>query len=469
MKTNPATPATVEAAADFAGQAVNPTAAPSAGGRYSELPGRELLGQELLGHRARRIFDRFIRHRRRSPDRAFLYWPGMPALLETARWLYWWGLTSGRIAGEEGISRRRQLREAWRFTWREGMQAQLYYMFELYRPAEQARVGAYLSRRETKNGLIRALNHVSRDGLGQQTDLGDKAGFIRLLQQHGLPVTPLLMTCDAGIAVPALLDPTAADRDLFIKDRYGKGAQGAMAIPRLASGKFDYQGRSLSPEALVAALLRRSEKTSLIVVPRLANHPAIADLAEQSLITLRVFTCLDKTGVPTIAMAMLRILGKLEPRWRMKTEWGAAIDLDSGRLGELVSDMPHRFNSRYRNHPVNNRPIAGRLVPLWAEVQTVALAGHRLAADRLLIGWDIAVTPAGPVILEANGLPDFLFPQRVHRLPVGQTPFGDMLQHHLDRLEREIDRLPPEQRRIPPAAPPTASAAAIRTASPPPG
>ncbi|HVJ31997.1 MAG TPA: sugar-transfer associated ATP-grasp domain-containing protein [Terriglobia bacterium] len=462
METNTISPAIDQAAtgqsAGTAGRAGNPPDDKSAIRRHGEP----------LGHQARRIFDRFIRHRRRSPDRQFLYWPGMPAVLETARWLYWWGLTSGRIASEEGVSRWRQLREAWRFTWREGMQAQLYYMFELYRPAEQARVGAYLSRRETKNGLIRALNHIVRKGRGRQTDFGDKAGFIRLLQRHGLPVTPLLMTCEAGTATPATLDPAASGGDLFIKDRYGKGAQGAMAIPRLASGRLDYRGRALTLAELIATLTRRSKKVALIVVPRLHNHPNIADLAEQSLITLRVFTCLDEKGVPTIAMAMLRILGKLEPRWRMKTEWGAAIDLDSGRLGDLVSDQPHLFNGRYRNHPVNGRPVAGRAVPLWQEVRDIALAGHRLAADRLLIGWDIAVTPAGPVILEANGLPDFLFPQRVHRLPVGQTPFGDMLQHHLDRLEREIDRLPPEQRRIPPAAPLTPSAAAIRTASPPP-
>jgi len=407
---------------------------------------------EPVGRHARRIFDRFIRHRRRSPARQFLYWPGMPVLLETARWLYWWGLTARKIEREEGISRWRQLREAWRFTWRDSMQTQLYYIFELYRPEEQARIGAYFTRRETKNGLIRALNCIARNGAGKQTDFGDKAAFIGLLERHGLPVTPLLMTCEAGRAVPATIEAAACAGDLFVKDRYGKGAQGATAIPRLASGRFDYRGRALSLDDLIAVLARRSRQVALIVVPRLRNHPAIADLAEQSLITLRVFTCLDRQGVPLIALAMLRILGKLEPSWQMKTEWGAAIDVATGRLGDLVSDQPHLFNGRYPTHPVNGRsvagrPVTGRIVPLWPAVCEIALAGHRLAADRLLIGWDIAVTPEGPVILEANGLPDFLFPQRVHRLPIGHTAFGALLDHYLDRLEREIDLLPPECRR----------------------
>src|SRR6185369_2350616 len=110
---------------------------------------------EPLGHQARRLFDRYIRHRRREPDLQFLYLPGVPQLLEIGRWLYWWGLTAGKIQREHGISRWQQLRESCHFTWHEKIQAQLYYMYELYLPEEQARAGGYLTRRETKNGLIR--------------------------------------------------------------------------------------------------------------------------------------------------------------------------------------------------------------------------------------------------------------------------------------------------------------------------
>ncbi|HVI90787.1 MAG TPA: sugar-transfer associated ATP-grasp domain-containing protein [Dongiaceae bacterium] len=407
----------------------------------------ETAGEEALGRRARHLFDRYIRHRRHEPDLQLLYLPGMPTVLDIGRCLYWWGLTSGRIERECGVSRWRQLREAWAFTWQERIQAQLYYMYELYRPQEQARMGAYLTRRETKNGLLRAINWMTRNGQGKQTDFGDKATFIALLRRHALPTTAVLFSCDRQHADLTLSPAAAFECDLFVKDRYGKGAQGAKLIRHIGPGRFEYGNQQVSLAQLVTGLTEQSEETPLIVVARLFNHPDLADLAEQSLITLRVFTCLDEAGQPAVVMAMLRILGKLESNWRTEIEWGSAIDPETGQLGLLVSDIPHQDNGRYTHHPVTGRRITGRIVPFWSEIRRVAEAGHQIARDRLLIGWDIAVTPAGPVILEANGIPDFVFPQRVHRLPIGETRFGRLMTPHLDRLEQSIDRLPADQRK----------------------
>ena len=55
--------------------------------------------------------------------------------------------------------------------------------------------------------------------------------------------------------------------------------------------------------------------------------------------------------------------------------------------------------------------------------------------DRLIVGWDIAITPSGIRILEGNVLPDVTFPQRVGHKPFGQSRYGEILHHHLDRLE----------------------------------
>jgi hypothetical protein len=418
-------------------------------GRHAE-DAREKSSAEIgLGQRGRQIFDRYIRHRRREPDLRLLYLPGMPLALNIGRCFYWWALTSGRIERDCGVSRWRQLREAWSFAWREKIQTQLYYMYELYRPDEQKRVGEYFTRRETKNGLIRALNWLTRNGQGKQTNFGDKATFIALLRHHGLPTTPVLFSCDPQLADPILSPDAAFACDLFVKDRHGKGAQGAGLIRRIASDRYQYGSQEVSLAQLITGLTERAQETPLIVVARLFNHPDLADLAEQSLITLRVFTCLDEDGVPTVVMGMLRILGKLEAAWHSKIEWGAAIDPESGRLGLLVSDIPHQDNGRYTHHPITGRPVVGRIIPFWPEIRRVAEAGHQIASDRLLVGWDIAVTAAGPVILEANGIPDFVFPQRVHRMPIGETRFGRLIAPHLEKLERAIDRLPADQRRRP--------------------
>jgi len=45
-------------------------------------------------------------------------------------------------------------------------------------------------------------------------------------------------------------------------------------------------------------------------------------------------------------------------------------------------------------------------------------------SDRMLVGWDIALTPEGPVVLEGNSYPDVHFLQRVHQQPIGMSPLA---------------------------------------------
>jgi hypothetical protein len=57
----------------------------------------------------------------------------------------------------------------------------------------------------------------------------------------------------------------------------------------------------------------------------------------------------------------------------------------------------------------------------------------------VLIGWDIAITPSGPVMLEGNSYPDVHYPQRIYERPYGEMRVGQLLQHHMARLEALLD------------------------------
>lgn len=51
--------------------------------------------------------------------------------------------------------------------------------------------------------------------------------------------------------------------------------------------------------------------------------------------------------------------------------------------------------------------------------------------DYALIGWDIAMTPEGPLLIEGNGKPGVLMPQRAARRGLGDGRYGQLLAHHL--------------------------------------
>ena len=78
-------------------------------------------------------------------------------------------------------------------------------------------------------------------------------------------------------------------------------------------------------------------------------------------------------------------------------------------------------------------------MPCWPELAALALKAHRLVPERVIIGWDMAITPEGPSLLEGNSFLDPVFPERVFRQPIGQMRLGALLDFHLDRLEARLN------------------------------
>ena len=55
-----------------------------------------------------------------------------------------------------------------------------------------------------------------------------------------------------------------------------------------------------------------------------------------------------------------------------------------------------------------------------------------------MIGWDIAISPEGALLVEGNSYADVDFLQRVARQPIGDSPLGPLLYDQLTELERRL-------------------------------
>jgi len=173
----------------------------------------------------------------------------------------------------------------------------------------------------------------------------------------------------------------------------------------------------------------------MIVQPQLRTHPEIADLADQSLIAIRVLTCLDERGEPVVTHGLLRILSKLEPAWDCRDEFASPIELHTGRLGQLISDRVAEIE-RHSHHPVTRQRVEGRVLAQWPAISALATEAHRAFSHRVFVGWDIASTVDGPVLLEGNTNLDVMFPQRAYRQGFGRGPLGPLLHRHLADLAK---------------------------------
>ena len=368
--------------------------------------------------------------RERGPwDRAKLViislsWPFVFVLLSV-----WTTILNGRtIARRSGKSILRQVGEQLYASWFWGCLPPWYYTFELYIPSHFQRGNEYLHRFETKGGIF---GMMLKGGLPRgASPLGDKAHFAEKCRENKLPVPKeQLVSPSEGAGLPLDLPRM----DIFIKPVSGHGGTGAQAWAYKENG--DYCSLS-SGECIGGAALVRKLKTiggSFIIQKRLKNHRDMLDLSNGALATIRIMTFQNEFGAYEATHALLRMAIGAN---RLVDNFHAggivsAIDMHSGQLGP-ASDIGLRPDVGWCDrHPDTGATISGRHLPFWSETVDLACRTHSVFAPRLVIGWDIAITDQGPLIIEGNGNPDLDMLQRAYRAPIGNTRLGEIVGHHL--------------------------------------
>lgn len=132
------------------------------------------------------------------------------------------------------------------------------------------------------------------------------------------------------------------------------------------------------------------------------QHPFMLEINPYTVNTFRVITFVDAAGECKIHFAVLRLgrKGSAADNWD-KGGISVAVDLETGTLGKGVF-KPVYGGNWVTHHPDTGVQLVGRMVPGWADILDVCKrAGQALSGIRS-VGWDIAMTPDGPVIIEGN-------------------------------------------------------------------
>jgi len=398
-----------------------------------QLTVAETAAPHAVGLRGRELFGRLRLWRRANhPRMERLYWHCLKPIAAAALILWYTPRYAWIVRLRFGVPLHEQIGAQCRLGFRDWVNPRCYYFHELYRHRGAVDCGAFVMRHEIKEGLLRALHKLRPKPHGTRINLGHKLTFAEICGAFQLPTPAIAAIAHSGHV--EILDPEALSGDLFVKPEMGRGAMGAEAFHRRADGRFAIGDDALSLSDVLESVAAESRRTKL-VQPLLRNHPEIADLAEQSLVTIRIITAYAPEDRPVATHAMLRILSKLEPSWPGGEEYAAPIDIANGQLGVMCGDTAIGPQHWYETHAITGTRITGRRVPQWPAIRALALEAHRVFADRMLVGWDIALTPDGPVLIEGNSYPDTEFLQRVHDQPIGDSPLGPLLAHHLNRLE----------------------------------
>jgi hypothetical protein len=346
----------------------------------------------------------------------------------------WYTKKNGAIVAEcFGRSKARQLVDQLRLATTSGLLPPWYYIFELYRPGKMERALGYLTRGETKHGayVLMAKARVS------SSPLGDKEEFARFCAERQVNALPVLLSVHDG-EVRHWSAATLPQSDLFVKPVHGRGGRGAERWDYAGNGLYRRASGEILPAGQLLDRLRaRSGFRAYLVQERARNHPAMRDLSNGALNTVRMISCLNEHDEPELIGAVLRMaVGDNVTVDNVHAgAIAAGVELAEGRLGQATYMGVDTALSWVDHHPDTGAQITGRILPMWNELCDLVHRAHSAFDDWVVIGWDVAITAEGPRLVEGNSGPDIDLIQRPLRMAFGDTRLGELLAFHLNRSE----------------------------------
>ncbi len=141
-----------------------------------------------------------------------------------------------------------------------------------------------------------------------------------------------------------------------------------------------------------------------IIVQRVVEqHAELKRFMTKGVNTIRIVTIRGKSGIVSVFAAFLRLSASKDSFVdnRAKGGLGVGIELETGRL--MRYGFPHEgMGTKTEFHPLSGIRFSEFTIPYWDEVKALVIAAHCQFYEFQSIGWDVIVTPEGPVLLEGN-------------------------------------------------------------------
>lgn len=342
----------------------------------------------------------------------------------------------GIIAAETGKSRLRQVWEQFGLALRYSISPKKYYVFELFRPERLRHAGDYIVRYQFKGGLHNLLE--SRIERPTRRILNDKAAFFRHCHGRGIATVPTFLVVREDGAVDRLgaFDGVLPRCDLFLKPLRGRGGGGCERWRYQGDDRYASQdGAMLSAADLLSRIKRTARSAAMLVQEAMLVHAELRDLSLDVLTSCRIMTVKNEAGGFEATHAVFKSSTRKEAIVDNFHKGGivSKVDIATGELGPASDGGVGRPCVWLERHPLTGAQITGRPLPLWAETIDLVCQGHAAFPDRITIGWDVAVTDRGPVIIEGNVQSGCDMIQRTHELPAGIGRLAECYAFHVER------------------------------------
>ena len=276
---------------------------------------------------------------------------------------------------------------------------------------------------QRKDILTRGKNTKYVSALNKREDFhyfNNKSEFLEVFREECGRETLSLLTADLA----AFEDFIARHPVIIVKPEAGLCGKG---IEKLDTAEE-------SPVALYNTLKTNGQT---LIEEVLTQHEAVNTLYPGSINTVRMVTMVDDEGTPHLLYSAMR-MGSGGSVVDNFNSGGMVIPVDPEK-GTLRGVSVNKAGNTFAAHPDTETVFDGYALPDWQQCRELAFrAATRISTVRF-VGWDLALTPKGPVLVEGNHYPGHDIYQLVPQNPEkkGMLPVFDAVVPY-DSLKKRL-------------------------------
>lgn len=231
--------------------------------------------------------------------------------------------------------------------------------------------------------------------------LTDKFKFWQLLKPVIPEVVDIIAVIRDGQIYFTNQSGDLPETDLFVKPLDGHGGLGCQKITYHQNGLYTTGSTGIKYDKanLILLLKQQAINNTYILQPFLQNRDEINRLTNGNLATCRITTYKDsRQGIDVLfAIFMMPVDDSVTSN---TNGIHSLVDLKTGVLSPARNMSDPFYPIEY--HPQGGGKISGTTLPNWAEAQKLCRNAHRILNEFPIIGWDIAFTTNGVILVEGN-------------------------------------------------------------------
>ena len=301
----------------------------------------------------------------------------------------------------------------WSLMVRHNMTIESCFRFRMWDPRNRQRASEYFQRYEH----YALLKWLGRNQAQQWQSLLDKAAFESLCRKRDIPCADIVATAsEQGVVIQN--GSHLPKKDLFSKfNEQSCGSGGQAWMYNGASQTWENDQQSYTEPQLLNYFQDRAKGESILIQLRLENAEPLKKFSSGALCSIRIVTSKLPGQAPQHLRSSLRMpVGQVD----IDNFAAGGVAANIGPSGRLTTAIKKFGDFQYRTvHPHTDAQITGAVLDDFDEALALAISAHASLTDLYFVGWDIAHTQHGMIVVEGN----ITWDQAVIQMPASE-PLG---------------------------------------------